>query len=114
MAGRPRQLHQLLFPNVPPGHIVDHIDHDKLNNRRSNLHVKTYSGNTQNRKRKERDVPYIGVRKRHASSFYASLKFKGKAMSLGSYGTAEEAALAYNKKVLELYDRPRLNVIEQL
>lgn len=42
------RLHNYLM-NPPPGMFVDHINHDPLDNRRSNLRIVTHSENCKNR-----------------------------------------------------------------
>ena len=44
-----RYLHRIIM-NCPPGHEVDHINHNTLDNRKSNLNIATISQNQQNRK----------------------------------------------------------------
>ena len=46
---QPLRLHLLLLGHAPEGLMWDHIDRDKLNNQRSNLHAVTRLENNQNR-----------------------------------------------------------------
>jgi len=87
------------------GLVVDHIDSDGLNNRRSNLRVVTKSQNAHNVIRKNK-TGYRGVRKKKGlkqKPYEAQIKFEGKVRYIGIYSTAEEAGLAYNKKAKELF-----------
>lgn len=45
--GKLIRLHRVIM-DAPAGKVVDHIDHDKLNNRKSNLRVCNHSRNGQN------------------------------------------------------------------
>lgn len=42
------RLHRLLFPSIPDGYVVDHINRNKLDNRRKNLRIVTQKENNQN------------------------------------------------------------------
>lgn len=52
--GGSRKIHRIIL-DAPRGTIVDHIDHDGLNNKRSNLRLVTQSQNQQNRPRANRN-----------------------------------------------------------
>jgi hypothetical protein len=81
--------------------IVDHIDHDGLNNVRSNLRPATKGLNIRNSRAHTRGVsPYKGVsrtRKRWKSQISAN----GVHYHLGHYDSQEEAALAYDRAAQE-------------
>jgi hypothetical protein len=47
-------------------------------------------------------MKYMGVRRNH-KRFSAALTHNGRHIYLGTYDTQEEAALAYNKKKVELH-----------
>lgn len=66
---------------------VDHINHNPLDNRKSNLRVVTRSQNQMN-------VNYVGVYKMKNGKFYAHIKLHGKLLNLGVYIDEEEALLA--------------------
>lgn len=89
--------------SAQPGEIVDHIDRNGLDNRRSNLRRATPSQNQFNSKRRRDNTSgYKGVctaRKR----WRAEIKANGKRIRLGTFGTPEEAARAYNAAALRLH-----------
>lgn len=59
---KPIYLHQLIMGKAPDKMVIDHIDNNGLNNKRSNLRLVTYSQNNQNRKKiKNTSSQYIGV-----------------------------------------------------
>lgn len=89
----------------PKGMIVDHINGDKLDNRKINLRVCTYSQNQMNRK-----VPvnnktgYKGVDfYKKNGKFRAMIFVSSKRLFIGYYDTAKEAAKAYNLKAIECF-----------
>lgn len=98
-------LHKLLL-NFPRN-TVDHINRNKLDNRLLNLRVVSYSVNSQNRgidkdkkfKAKFKGVDWSPVNK----NWRARIRYKYKEYNIGRFDNEIEAALAYNKKALELY-----------
>lgn len=100
-------LHQLVF-GKKSGYEIDHINQNKLDNRRCNLRFANKSNNSSNRRKQNGSYSskYKGVvfnKKR--SVYYANITFKNKQIFLGSFKTAEEAAISYNKKALELFGK---------
>ena len=74
---------------------VDHIDRNKLNNRKSNLRIVTQGENNMNAYRAGRSG-YMGVYQRSENSWRACLHANGKAYRSGGHRSAESAAQAYN------------------
>lgn len=78
-----------------PGMVVDHIDHDQLNNRRSNLRLGTVSQNQQNRigPRSDSRCSSRGVSfDPRVSKWRARAQVAGKRYFLGEFPTESEAA----------------------
>ena len=63
---------------------VDHINHNRIDNRKCNLRVVTKSQNQMN-------VNYKGVSKTKDGKFYAHIKINGEIINLGTYIFEEEA-----------------------
>lgn len=86
---------------VPRGILVDHIDGNGLNNRRSNLRSCSHAENMRNRR--QRGVfsfPYKGISE-HSGMFRARIKVDGKRFISSGYPTPERAARAYDVLALK-------------
>ena len=84
---------------------IDHIDHNGLNNQRSNLRFCTLRQNQMNRQKQENASSiYKGVHLyKPNGKWQARIKINGKNASLGSFALETDAALAYNAKAIELF-----------
>ncbi len=84
---------------------IDHIDHDTLNNCRSNIRTATHSQNQSNRFSKNNSTSkYLGVSWSSLCNKWRSVIRKNKKdMHIGLFSNEIEAALAYDKKALELH-----------
>lgn len=103
----PRAIHRLIMDALQ-GDEVDHINGDKLDNRRANLRFLDHRKNCQNRTRlnKNNTSGASGVywRKR-VHSWQAVIQFGGRQKSLG-YFKDKEMAIAKRKAAEALYYRP--------
>lgn len=96
------RLHRMLLGD-PKGYEVDHIDGDKLNNRRSNLRIVTSQQNAMNRRMSRvSSSGYVGVHASRSISnpWEARIRKNGKIYHLGLFKTKEDAAKA--REVAEL------------
>ena len=101
------RIHRLIM-DAPEGMIVDHIDRNPLNNRKSNLRLATPAqnvANTEARRTTRHGKPssgYKGVSKcGKTGRFRAQIFSEGKSRSLGYYDSPEEAAKAYDEAAKE-------------
>ena len=86
-------LHYGEWPNL----LIDHIDHDTLNNRISNLRLSTHAENSQHRREARGKVGFKGVYWMPSKGkFAAQIKAANKWHWLGLHATAEAAARAYD------------------
>lgn len=93
---------QLLSPE--PRFEVDHINGDKLDNRRENLRVVTKSQNQWNRKKQKGSSQYKGVYwNKRCNKWFAQIQYKGKFHYLGLHEDEKDAALAYQEAAHRLF-----------
>lgn len=98
------QMHRVVI-GTPKGYDTDHINGDKLDNRRSNLRICTRSQNIMNQPKYQKGLSKFRGVYFHKSSnkWTSSTSMNGKRIFLGYFATEEEAAKAYNMKTKELY-----------
>lgn len=97
--GEPRtvMMHRQIM--APPRDMqVDHIDHDNLDNRRSNLRIVTRSQNLANRRKKIKSrSEFKGVTwHRRDKKWQAQVQWQGKTYHLGYFDSEVDAARAYD------------------
>lgn len=86
-------MHQLVCPAGGQGNVTDHINRNKLDNRRENLRVITRAQNAFNVDRKLGKIPYIGVYRHKGGFYYASFSHKNKTKHLPVAVSDVDAAL---------------------
>lgn len=92
---------QIMQP--PPDLVVDHIDHDKLNNTRDNLRLITRQQNQMYRRRfKNNSTGFKGV-SCHGSRWQARIHYDGQTIYLGDHDDLKTAALAYDCAARQLF-----------
>jgi len=98
------------------GSDVDHISGDKLDNRRGNLRICSHQQNMFNQKmRCTNSSGYYGVsRSSKTGKFEAYLHIDGRKKYLGTYDSAEQAAVARDAAAVRFFgDYARLNKNEE-
>jgi len=98
------RMHRLII-GAPKGVEVDHINHETLDNRKSELRICTTSQNQHNAgKRADNTSGYKGVCwHKRCQKWYAQIMLNGKLKSLGYFDTPEAAHAAYCKAATELH-----------
>jgi len=102
--GKATYLHVYIM-NPPTGKMVDHINGDKMDNRKSNLRICTHADNIKNTKMKINNTSgYKGVYYyKNTNKWKAQIGINNKRIALGYFNTAEEAYAAYCKAAKELH-----------
>src|SRR3990167_10671310 len=116
--GKRIYMHRIIL-NVPKGFQADHVNHNKLDHRRSNLRVVTQSQNNMNRIVTNNKHGYKGVyfydnkkyyKKKtdletNPRSWVARLKINKKVIRLGTFFTKEDAAQSYNEAATKYFGK---------
>lgn len=109
------RMHRVII-DAKPGEIVDHIDRDGLNNRKSNLRIVTHSHNAANIEPRSK-YGYRGISfnpKGVIRPWQAAAKLDGKVHRFGWFESKEAAALAHDigifglRRDLALLNFPKL------
>lgn len=86
-----RQIMDVSDPKI----FIDHADRNTVNNQRYNLRIATESQNNANRKSVGKS-PYLGVYLHKGKYPTAKIRTKKGRVTIGSFKTEEEAAMAYD------------------
>ena len=92
-------IHQEIT-KVPKGMVVDHVNHDGMDNRRANLRAATRAQNMHNRRKRAKcgSSRYKGVSWRKGTRKWAArIGIDSKSIYLGSFEHEIEAARAYDE-----------------
>lgn len=113
-------MHRLILGLIDSKILGDHIDHNGLNNQRSNIRESTHSENSMNRMSyKGSTSKYLGVylhtckqRGRVYKKWRAEIGANKKKIFIGNYKTEEDAARAYNEAAKKYHGEfANLNIV---
>jgi len=96
--GKSIKMHRQIL-NAPDHLVVDHIDHNGLNNRKSNLRLATFTQNCQNQRRlSHKTSRYKGVCwNKRSKKWAAAIRCNNKTYHLGYFANELDAAHAYDR-----------------
>jgi len=94
--GKTVYLHRMIT-NAPYGLDVDHINHNRSDNRRSNLRVVTRQQNKQNSKHALSNTGLKGIVKRPNNKFLVRIYKDRRCYNIGTFKNMFSAIMAYNK-----------------
>lgn len=98
------QLHRVVI-KAKKGEIVDHINRDKLDNRKCNLRICTISQNNQNSKlNKINKSGFHGVSwHKRVKKYVSQIACNNKKIHIGYYTCKKDAAKAYNAAAIKFH-----------
>lgn len=107
-------MHHAVMGRSTKGLMVDHINGDKLDNRKSNLRFVTRRQNGQNRtdrKSGKMKSRFVGVYPTKSGNWFASIRLNGKNCNLGTFKEEKYADIAYQSAsktadTMQLKERP--------
>jgi len=111
-----KKHNQSMHVEILNGKGIDHIDHNGLNNQKSNLRLCSQSENCMNTKKRENTSSiYKGVSFHNCTKkWLAQISINGRHIHIGLFVSEIEAAKAYNKKAIELFcEFANLNIIDK-
>jgi hypothetical protein len=106
-------MHRLILDVTDPNKHIDHIDHNRLNNQRSNLRICTRSENQHNRVKQKSTSQFKGVTK-YAGRWFAQIRNNNQYIYLGLFKNEITAAKAYDRASRELHKDFGLTNFEQV
>lgn len=101
-------LHRLITKCQDKNMVVDHINHNTLDNRKENLRICTKSENVRNQEKSTRNTSsiYKGVwYNKHRKKYIAEIKVNQKKINLGRFLSIKEAAKAYNDAATKYFGK---------
>lgn len=97
-------LHRVVT-GAKKGELVDHINNDPMDNRKSNLRITTKSINALNTNKTKGIIPFRGVVfNKQAGKYQAKITINKKVYHLGFFNDAESASDIYQLKRKEVLD----------
>ena len=97
-----KYMHRYIM-NCPDDKVIDHINHDTLDNRKSNLRICSQQQNCFNQFFKTGTSKYKGVYKLSKNRLVSSIVKNGVTNRIGVFNSEIKASISYDKKAIELF-----------
>lgn len=99
----PILIHRVIM-SPPDDMLVDHINHNTLDNRKSNLRICTSKGNNRNLSLNSSNTSgFKGVYENKAGRWASQIKIRPKTIYLGQSPDIKESAIAYDKAAIKYF-----------
>lgn len=101
-----RLMHHMVIGRPPTGMVVDHVDGNRLNNKRENLRFCTRAENSRNRKKHANNrsgFKGVWLDSRRKKCWRAQINFDGTKINLGSFYHKRDAFAAYAAAAQKLH-----------
>ncbi|MEW1951086.1 HNH endonuclease [Pseudarthrobacter sp902506025] len=106
VGGRQGMLHRVIMERtapIPKGYVVDHINRNRLDNRRVNLRLATRGQNNTNQRLRGGSSKYLGVSKASKSTWKSYVSVDGRMYVVGFYDDELEGAWMRDQWALALH-----------
>ncbi len=97
-----RIMYQTFIGIIPDSMVIDHIDRDPTNNTLTNLRLLNHTENCRNSTYSRGTSKYRGVTGVPYGRWRSTIVCNRKKIELGCFGTELEAAMAYDKAIIDL------------
>ncbi len=103
-------MHELVIgKKAPVGHVIDHINNNGLCNIKENIHVVTYSQNSQNKKKLSgRSSMYIGVHLDKEKRWTSTIRINRKQTHIGIFDDEIDGGKAADEIFKNIYGKDAL------
>lgn len=99
-----REIIKKYYNNLQGDQYVDHINGNRLDNRKTNLRIITSKQNVYNkRKQKNNTSGFKGIHKTENGKWRVVIGYNHKQIYLGRFSSKKDAALAYDLAAIELF-----------